>query len=130
MTEILLTDDYGRQHRFAVHRMHTLWPAAPGNYAFAEERRQGVTLLMGPPTWHIKYIGTAESLAGRLHDSHEQWTPACRLGATHVLIRVVPNAFARHEEEAALIRYYRPPLNVQHNRSQNSLLSDRFRPRA
>lgn len=129
MRDVPLTDDRGRQYVFAVHPMRTLWPAAPGNYAFAQEVRQGATLLMGPPQWHIKYIGTAESLHDRLRDSHEQWEAARRLGATHVLSIVVNNSALRLDMEAALIRHYKPVLNVQHNRPPNSLLSDLFRPR-
>ena len=51
----------------------------------------------------------------RLLQSHECWSEALRLGATHVMTHTTPvGAHARYDEEADLIARWNPPMNVHH----------------
>ena len=76
---------------------------APGNYILVRrERRQWVPL----------YIGETESLRDRLTNGHDQWHRARRHGMTHIHAHVNLNgAAARRDEEADLLRHYRPVCN-------------------
>jgi len=66
--------------------------------------------------WVPKYIGQAASFKKRMCN-HDQWGPAQRLGASHVLATVVSTQAERDRLEGILIRELQPPLNVQLRRA-------------
>jgi excinuclease UvrABC nuclease subunit len=82
----------------------TTWNDVAGVYVFTGLDRIG--------RWIALYIGQADSLRTRL-SRHEQWSPAVRLGATHVHAMVVPLQADRDRIERELIQAYRPTLNLQ-----------------
>ena len=82
----------------------TTWNDVAGVYVFTGLDRIG--------RWIALYIGQADSLRTRL-SRHEQWSPAVRLGATHVHAMVVPLKADRDRIEQELIQAYRPTLNLQ-----------------
>jgi len=63
--------------------------------------------------WMPRYIGKALSLRDRLCN-HEQWDDAVRLGATHILAKVLHDERERDRVERLMIEECNPPLNVQH----------------
>ena len=81
----------------------TNWNDVPGVYIFAG-------LDNAKLWWYAKYIGQTISFQNRI-SSHERWSEAAGLGATHVHARVVHDASQRIALEDALIRAYQPPLN-------------------
>jgi excinuclease UvrABC nuclease subunit len=82
----------------------TTWNDVAGVYVFTGLDRIG--------RWIALYIGQADSLRNRF-SSHEQWSPAVRLGATHVHAMVVPLKADRDRIEQELIQAYQPTLNLQ-----------------
>jgi len=83
----------------------TLPLQAGGNYAFVRQLPNGQFVPI--------YFGQTSSLADRL-PGHEAWPRAQRLGATHVMAHATPaGEQARLAEEADLIAFWNPPLNVQ-----------------
>lgn len=81
------------------------FPEEPGLYVFAG--------LNSAKEWVPLYIGETGSLAERLA-THEKWTEAEQLGATHIHVRVEESATVRLSIETELIRDYQPRVNVQH----------------
>lgn len=62
--------------------------------------------------WVALYVGQTDSFALRI-PTHERWTEAARLGATHVHAMAESQAAMRDTIEAELIGAYQPRLNVQ-----------------
>lgn len=93
-----------KNHVFSVHLHSASWSEAGGIYIFCGVNSQN--------HWVPLYIGQADSFRNRI-PSHEQWTPAVRLGATHVHAKAVPEAML-DAIERELIATFQPRLNVQH----------------
>ena len=92
-------------YNFMVYNpLMTTWNDVAGVYVFTGLDRIG--------RWIALYIGQADSLRTRL-SRHEQWSPAVRLGATHVHAMVVPLKADRDRIEQELIQAYQPTLNLQ-----------------
>jgi len=91
-------------YNFDVFTPQTIWRDVAGIYIFCGVNREG--------RWEPLYIGQSSSLAERLA-THERWSEAERLGATHIHVRAVPQEATRLELERQLIGYYQPRLNVQ-----------------
>lgn len=91
-------------YEFTVYPPDTSWNDVAGVYIFCGVNPQN--------QWVALYVGQADSFRNRI-PSHEQWSPAARLGATHVHARVVSQAATRDTIEAELIRSYQPRLNTQ-----------------
>jgi excinuclease UvrABC nuclease subunit len=91
-------------HTFHVLSMEADWNDEPGVYIFAG--------IQADALWHAYYVGSAESFKARLQN-HEQWLPACRLGASHVHAMVVAVQAEREQIEQELIGTYRPYLNTR-----------------
>ena len=102
-------DLLGNRYEYTVLPFEADWNEVSGVYMFVRWQPGS--------GWEPLYIGKADSFKNRLCPSHECWSPAVALGATHVLVRCVPEALARADEERRLIETYDPPLNVQHRRS-------------
>ena len=98
---------------FSVHKPDTSWKDSAGLYIFAGVNPQN--------KWVALYIGQTSSLAERLA-THERWSEAARLGATHIHARVVTNQAERDTLEKHLIQAYQPRLNVQLKNSLSSFL--------
>lgn len=92
-------------YEFQVYYPKTDWNEVAGLYIFAGLNSRG--------TWGALYIGSAASLAERL-PTHEKWSAAVKLGATHIHAKVEPNVLTRLAREKILIQHYQPRLNVQH----------------
>ena len=101
------TDLLGNRYEYSVCRFDLPWPDFGGVYIFVRWNRA---------LWEVLYVGKADSFRNRLCASHECWSKAEALGATHVLARAVSDP-ARTTQERRLIEAYNPPLNVQHRRS-------------
>ena len=96
----------GLWYTYVVVPIGALIPALAGVYIFARQIDNG--------TWDPVYIGETANLRQRLTSSHEQWTPAAELGATHLHISTRlanENEYARLAEESDLLSRYRPPCN-------------------
>lgn len=91
-------------YQFDVYAANTSWNDVAGIYVF--------TGLNADGRWKAFYIGQTTSFRDRL-PSHENWSAAVRLGATHVHARVVQQAAMRDRIEAELVAAYQPVLNVQ-----------------
>lgn len=91
-------------YQFTVYTANTSWYDVGGIYIFCGLSPQN--------QWVALYIGQADSFRNRI-PSHEQWTPAVRLGATHIHALVVPQAAMRDAIEHQLIQACQPRLNVQ-----------------
>ncbi len=92
-------------HEFTVYDPKTTdWNEIAGIYIFAGLNAQEL--------WVPLYIGQTDDFHARL-PSHERWTEAELLGATHVHAMVVSLAASRDTIEKELIQAYQPPLNVQ-----------------
>ena len=91
-------------YQFSVYSANTTWNDVAGIYIFTGINAAG--------RWKAHYIGQAKSFKNRL-PSHESWSAAVRLGATHVHAMAVPLAANRDTIEEALIAAFQPPLNVQ-----------------
>jgi len=89
---------------FSVHSPDANWSEAAGVYIFAALNPQN--------QWFPIDVGQATSFRTRL-PTHERWSEAARLGATHIHAIVVPLQESRTRLEAELIRTYRPHLNEQ-----------------
>lgn len=89
---------------FFVHPPETNWKDAPGIYLFCGINQAN--------QWVPLYIGQASSLAERLA-THERWSEAARLGASHIHAKVVSLQSQRDSIERQLIQDYQPRLNVQ-----------------
>jgi hypothetical protein len=85
------------------------WNEVGGCYIFAKVENGRLVILR---------VGKCDSFRGRpMPPKHECWEEAVRdYGATHLLVRVVPNALAQAAEEQDLIAAYNPPMN-QHYRT-------------
>jgi hypothetical protein len=92
-------------HQFGVYQHGASWSAVAGLDIFAGKNSEG--------RWVALYIGQAESLAERL-PTHERWSEAARLGATHVHAKVESLAATRDAVERQLIQAFQPRLNTQH----------------
>jgi len=86
----------------------TTWNSVPGIYAFAY-------WVSGPTAyWHVLYFGQCDSFSNRI-PTHERWTEAQKLGATHILVHVNQNGeTSRLAAERDLIASHSPQLNTQH----------------
>ena len=91
-------------HELTVYSHGADWHDVGGVYVFAG--------LSSQNQWVAIYIGQADSFRNRI-PSHEQWTPATQLGATHVHAMVVPQVAMRDQIEHLLIATYQPSLNTQ-----------------
>ena len=91
---------------FTVHQLTDDWRAVPGLYVFAGLVKDSQGTLL----WRALYVGRTQDFSTRI-PTHEKWSAAKRLGATHVHARVEPNSYLRVQLEADLIEYYQPPLN-------------------
>jgi hypothetical protein len=91
-------------YQFYVHDFEALWKDLGGIYIFAGVNNQH--------QWVALYIGKTDSFHTRI-PSHEQWSLAVRLGATHVHAMVVEDGAQRATIEGELIRVYQPQLNQQ-----------------
>ena len=92
-------------YEFTVLEHGDQWNEVGGIYIFCGVNPQN--------QWVAKYIGQADSFRTRI-PQHEQWSPAKRLGATHVHAMVVEAAARRLLVERELIQRCQPPLNVHH----------------
>lgn len=81
----------------------TKWHEVGGIYIFCSATGEA---------WQPHYVGQTNNFRARL-PHHERWTDAKRMGATHVLARVVPYQSERDKIEAALIAQLQPTLNTQ-----------------
>ena len=91
-------------YEFAVYPPDTKWNDVAGVYIFCGLNAQN--------QWQAVYIGQTDSFATRI-PSHEQWTAAARLGATHVHALTISEAATRDAVERELIQAYQPPLNTE-----------------
>jgi len=82
-------------HEFNVHTSNANWNDVAGVYIF--------TGLNQANQWEPLYIGQASSLAVRLA-THERWTEAARLGATHIHAKAVQKQTDRDLIEQELIQ--------------------------
>lgn len=88
-------------YEFEVYAPDTAWNSVSGVYIFAG--------LEGGE-WIPCYVGQAENLQEHLAN-HRCWTEACRAGATHIHVLMVPETDRREAIERELCRDYRPRLN-------------------
>lgn len=96
---------YWKHYGFTVYDpINTNWHDVGGIYIFARQINQY--------HWMAFYIGQAKSFRDRL-PNHENWTPAVRLGATHIHAMLVSQVANRDMIEAELIEAFQPALNVQ-----------------
>lgn len=95
-------------HAFHVLSMEADWNDEAGVYIFAG--------IQADALWHAYYVGITDSFKTGLQN-HEQWVPACRLGASHVHAMVVPLQATREQIEQDLIATYRPYLSTEHEQS-------------
>ena len=84
-------------YEFTIYQHGTSWNDVVGVYIFCGVNPQN--------QWVALYVGQTDSFRNRI-PSHEQWTPALRLGATHVHARVVPQAATRDAIEQELIQTF------------------------
>ncbi|MBU2573540.1 MAG: hypothetical protein KKH28_05630 [Elusimicrobia bacterium] len=87
-----------------IYTPDTTWYDVAGVYVFCGVNAQN--------RWEAYYVGQAESFCDRF-SSHEQWSPAARLGATHIHALVVQLAATRDRIERELIQACQPHLNTQ-----------------
>jgi excinuclease UvrABC nuclease subunit len=92
-------------HYFSVHQHNENWNNVGGIYIFTGLTQQN--------QWAPLYIGQTDSLSNRI-PQHEQWTPAVRLGATHVHVMTVSQQAMRDKIEKELIQNFQPRLNTHH----------------
>lgn len=92
-------------YQFNVYNHGTDWNDVGGIYIFCGINPQNL--------WVALYIGQADSFRNRI-PSHEQWTPAVRLGAIHVHAMVEQQSASRDVIERYLIGRCQPRLNVQY----------------
>lgn len=95
-------------YTFHVCNINGDWNAVGGLYVFA---CQAVGFLSSAQ-WRPLYVGQTHSFADRL-PTHECWSAAEQMGATHVLALVEEDLLERARLEKAMIESYQPPLNVQ-----------------
>lgn len=86
----------------------TDWNAVGGLYVFAGRFQSPTGILQ----WRALYIGECRDFSDRL-PTHEKWSGAVRLGATHVHARVVDDEKERAWLQKRMILTYQPRLNVQ-----------------
>jgi len=98
-------------HEFHVVEHDANWNDVAGVYIFSGLNSQN--------RWVAIYIGQTDSFRNRI-PQHDQWTPAARLGATHVHAMTVPQATERDRIERLLIATYQPVLNTQLKKSYSS----------
>jgi len=91
-------------YEFTVYTPNTTWNDVAGVYIFSGVNAQN--------HWVALYVGQTDSFRTRV-PSHEQWSPAVRLGATHIHAKAVPHAAMRDAIESQLIQTYQPRLNTQ-----------------
>lgn len=94
----------GDRLRLEAHPHGAPWSNVGGVYVFCHSP--------SPGNWSPHYTGQTNSFQNRI-PTHEQWAPARRLGATHVLAAVIPLQADRNRIEADLIAEWQPPLNTQ-----------------
>lgn len=83
--------------------------AAGGNYGFFKTVPSGDLSPL--------YFGEAKDLKVRI-SGHELLPEAVKLGCTHVMAHTTPaGEQARLVEEKDLIRFWNPPLNIQHRKT-------------
>ena len=110
---LTLTGLSGRSTSYQTCAFDAVWKDIPGCYAFIAMQAR----MSGPAADlpRVLYIGETASFRLRMREDRETiWANALRLGATHVLARVISSDPARQAEEQDLIRRYQPPLNIQH----------------
>lgn len=83
----------------------TTWNDYPGVYVFA-----GINPVN---QWVPLYVGQADSFRNRI-PSHERWTQAAQMGATHVLAITVPQVAIRDGLERGMIATFQPALNTHY----------------
>lgn len=94
----------GVRLQFEVHPHDANWNEVGGIYAFCH--------ASSPGNWFPHYAGQTNCFKARI-PQHEQWPPAKRRGATHVLVATVSRQADRDKIEADLIFEWQPPLNTQ-----------------
>jgi len=85
-----------------VCRKDELWRAVPGLYIF-------VAVVEGRPC--ALFVGQTDNLRRDI-PHHPQWAAAASMGATEVHAAQMDSATERDDWQRALIREFRPPLNV------------------
>ena len=90
-------------HDFYVYANNANWRDVPGVYIFAGLHQEG--------EWYPLYIGKTESLSERL-PTHEKWSDAQLLGATHIHARVERVRETRVALEKELVAAHLPKLNI------------------
>ena len=94
-------------YAFTVYEYDVSWHEVGGLYVFAGPR----LTLTGNPRWHAFYVGRTHSFSERI-PTHEKWSEAVQLGATHLHARVEPRGLRQGLIETELIDRYQPELNV------------------
>ena len=103
-------------YTFEVLKMDGNWNVIPGIYIFAKEVSLGA--------WKALYVGEAVSFKNRLTVSHEKWSSAVLMGATHVHALIVQGSeIERKRIESDLILALDPPLNRKLSVDLHTLLS-------
>lgn len=97
--------DHDEKATFHIYDINaaTNWKSDGGLYIFAGDKGGH---------WFAYYVGQTEDLKDRI-PTHERKDEAVRLGATHVHVRLEPQAATREKREDFLIQYLQPPLNKQ-----------------
>lgn len=96
----------GWPYEYEVHPFGTPLAGVAGNY--------GLCRLAADGYWYPLYFGEADDLGSRCCESHEKWSAAVRLGATHIHAKLTGGGKAvRCAEETDLRRAFSPPLNDQ-----------------
>lgn len=94
----------GEMLEFTIYGSGTTWNKVAGLYIFAYRTDE--------THWRALYIGQTDDFSARM-PSHDKWSEATRLGATHVHALVVPLVANRDKWEKMLIQHLQPPMNVQ-----------------
>lgn len=82
-----------------------------GNYMFVKLTNNG---------WVPIYVGIADDLSDRI-PTHEKKQEAILNGATHVMAHLQSDLNLRKSEEADLIQYFQPVLNIHHKKPKTGL---------
>ena len=90
-------------NEFHILKHDTTWNDTAGIYIFCGVNQQN--------QWTPLYISQTDSFLNRL-PSHELWSEAHTLGATHVHAKVVSEQTSRYTLEEQLIQSFQPPLNT------------------
>ncbi len=92
----------GESFECGIYSQDGVWNRLAGLYIFA--------CIRDETHWRALYVGQTDDFGSRI-PSHERWTEAVLLGATHVHAAVVSNQADRNMLEAMLIQNLQPPMN-------------------